>query len=239
MHTVVAFDASRDFIAPLDGTLREHGFVLHLSKSMSEIPDLAASEAADLTVLCVNGYDKCALDVLRLVEACLQIPVVVASKRDDDFEGIVYLEVGADDYVTRPIHPRVLIARLHASVRRNRHSPVGVAPDRQVTSSTATFLGWHFDPNHRTLVSPGGSRIALSEIQSVLLEGLLRRPGTILSRSELIRQLGKHPALTMDDAIIAHISRLRGKFEPEIDGAHLIKSRQLTGYVFNESVRWD
>ena len=238
MYTVVAFDKSRDLIAPLAEYLRGYGLAVHLSKSILDIPSEAAKHAADIIVLAVDGYDQSALDTLQDVGAGSQVPTVVWAKSNDDFSGIVYLEVGADDYLSQPLHPRVFVARLHAAIRRNRIAAADAKPDQRKGASKATFLGWEFDRYLKTLVSPEGRRIALSETQSTLLDALLQQPRRILSRSDLIRHLGRQPAKTTDDVIMSHISRLRRKFEPDTDGARLIKSERLTGYAFNEPVTW-
>jgi two-component system OmpR family response regulator len=152
--------------------------------------------------------------------------------KSEDIDRIVGLEIGADDYLTKPFNPRELLARIRAVLRR------GVS-DTVVESrgdSVLTFAGWRLDPNIRQLHDPDGARVALTGAEFDLLFVFCERPRRVLSREQLIDLTQGRSAAPFDRSIDVLVSRLRQKIETEPKEPTLIQTIRTAGYMFSPAV---
>ena len=238
MPKLLFCDTAANLNKPLIECLERNGIRVHVCERIEETDALIEESDFDVIILSVKGYDKEALDFVRGLWSKLNRPLIILTDHKDDFENIVYLELGADGYLSLPLDPRVLVAHVRAVVRRSQASRPLTVREPSATAAVATFRGWRFNRKLGVLTSPDGIRISLTASQSVLLDALVRKPRTILLRSELISQLGGDPAVTKDHVIDSHMARLRRIFEPDIKGTKLIRCEKISGYAFGESVRW-
>jgi len=191
-----------------------------------DMPDLVILD------LMLPGADG--LEVCRRVRPFFNAPILMLTARDDSVDQIVGLEIGADDYVIKPVVPRVLLARIRALLRHDRRvvetSTLDVQP-----SVTAGNL--HIDYNHRN-VTWGDKTISCTEVEFELLWLLATHAGQILNRDFLYRILNGHEYDGLDRSIDIRISRLRKKFEDDLTNPTRIKTVRGKGYVFIETA-WD
>ena len=150
----------------------------------------------------------------------------------EDVDRIVGLEIGADDYMTKPFNPRELVARIRALLRR-AHSDPNL---RAVRTQPLCFAGWRINPAARELQSPDGVGVALTSAEFDVLVAFCRNPGKILSREQLLELTHGGLAGPIERSIDVHVSRIRQKIEPDPRDPSLIKTVRLGGYIFTPTV---
>jgi two-component system OmpR family response regulator len=150
----------------------------------------------------------------------------------ESVDRIVGLEIGADDYVTKPFNSRELVARIRALLRRAQSGVRGGA-DRV---PPLRFAGWRIDPAARQLCDPDGVQVTLTSAEFDLLLAFCNRPGRILSREQLLDLTHGGTAGPIERSIDVHVSRIRQKIEPDPREPALIKTVRLGGYVFTPIV---
>ena len=156
--------------------------------------------------------------------------LVIVTGRGDAVDKVVGLEIGADDYVTKPFDLRELLARVKAVLRRLE--PAGAPPAAPATARTRwQFAGWSLDSAARTLTGAGGSEVALTTGEFDLLCAFAQHPGRVLSRDFLLEATRGREAGPFDRTIDVQVGRLRRKIEPDPENPQLIKSVRGAGYV--------
>lgn len=183
-----------------------------------------ARKAPDLVVLDINMPRMDGLEVCRRLRSQGEVPVLFLSSRDDEFDRVLGIELGADDYVTKPFSPREVVARANAILRRSAPKPV--AP----TDSAARIAKGRLrlDPEAWT-AHWDAAEVALTVSEFTLLKALALAPGRILSRDQLIDQLHGPGFAITDRTIDSHIRNLRRKFA-EAGGSDVIETRAGVGY---------
>jgi len=169
-----------------------------LNRAKATIPDLIV---LDIMLPGLNGLDVCR--ALRSDQTTLNIPIIMLTARDEDIDVVTGLEVGADDYITKPFSPKVLIARIRAVLRR------GTETDGD-TSSVVNLgeLAINIDKHQVTIL---GVEVDLAQTEFALLCVLARRPGWVYSRTQLIDSLRDGQQVITDRAIDVQIVNLRKK----------------------------
>jgi len=163
---------------------------------------------------------------------------VMITGKGDPIDRVVGLELGADDYITKPFHMREVIARIRAVLRRyeaGAHASDVVAPASG--KPRYEFDGWQFDTARREVRTPSNQLCELTTAEFNLLAILLERPGRVLSRDEIMDLLKGQDWSPVDRSIDALIARLRKKIEPGSERPALIKTIRGVGYAFAGSVR--
>jgi two-component system phosphate regulon response regulator OmpR len=176
-----------------------------------------------------NGFD-----VLRRIRKTSQIPCIMITAQDEVTDKVVGLELGADDYLIKPVNLRELLARIRALMRRTR--PAGdsggggatpaQAPDNGVSSN------WRFDPMRRSLSAPDGTLVPLTTAECDLLIELVAKEGMPQSRDNLCRRVFNREWSPYDRSLDGIIVKLRRKLEPDPDRPLVIKTVRGRGYVF-------
>jgi len=176
--------------------------------------------------LMLPGEDGLAL--CRELRAQTNVPILMLTARGEDADRIVGLEMGADDYVTKPFHPRELLARVKSILRRARSLPENLRPERV---KAFRFSGWTLDVATRTLSAPDGILVDLSGTEYRLLRALVDHPNRTLNRDQLIELMLDRDAGPFDRAIDVQISRLRRRLRDNGKEPTLIKTVRGQGYV--------
>jgi len=172
-----------------------------------------------------DGFEIC-----RAVRARYQGVILMLTARDEDFDQILGLELGADDYIAKPVQPRLLLARIKALLRR---SPVSAGGADARRPAELTFGSFHISQATRTACL-GADCIDLTTAEFDLLWLLANRAGTVLSRDDLLQELRGIGFDGLDRSIDARISRLRKKLNDDPDNPTRIKTVRGKGYLFSK-----
>src|SRR5690348_3462284 len=190
-------------------------------------------EVVDLVVLDLRLRGEDGMTLARRLRDESTIPIIMLTGRIDEADRIMGLELGADDYITKPFSPRELLARIRTVLRRRRAEvrqgkPEGIRAYR--------FDGWELNLNLRRLTSPDGSPIALTNGEFSLLVVMLGAPNRILSRDQLLDLSRLHNDEVFNRSIDVQILRLRRKIERDPGEPRYIKTERGAGYVFGVPV---
>jgi DNA-binding response OmpR family regulator len=156
------------------------------------------------------------------------VPIVLLTGRTSEADRVMGLELGADDYVTKPFSPRELLARVRAVLRR--YQVQATLPERDNTRRAFRFAGWELNLRTRRLLAPDGKSVELSNGEFSLLNALCRAPQRVLSRDQLLSMSRLHEAEVYDRTIDVQIRRLRVKIEPDQAKPVLIVTERGAGY---------
>lgn len=170
------------------------------------------------------------LDRLRSIRSTSDVPIIITSRRADDIEPVVNLELGADDYIVRP-SPRELLARTRAILRRRQVPPP--APRRD--EGGYRFHGWRLERRSRRLLDPHDKPVPLSKVEYALLVAFLDAPGRPLAREHLLRATRIHEDI-LDRSIDVQVLRLRRKLQNDPKSARMIRTERGIGYSFASPV---
>jgi DNA-binding response OmpR family regulator len=205
MKTVLVVDDEPKIIQIARDYLERAGFaVLEARDGQSALAAVRAAKP-DLLILDLGLPDMDGLDVCRAVRRNSNVPIIMLTARDQDADKIAGLELGADDYVTKPFSPKVLVARARAVLRRLEHATGG--------AEVLRAGGLELDvPRMRLTVAGQAVEVTPTEFQ--LLAALARQPGRIYTRAQLLDALHGVAFESYERAIDAHIKNLRRKIEP-------------------------
>ncbi|MBW9052626.1 response regulator [Rhizobium mesosinicum] len=187
----------------------------------------------DLVVLDVMLPGEDGLSLCRRLRVGGGIPILMLTSLSTDIDRIVGLEIGADDYVTKPFVLRELLARIKGLLRRS-----ALSAQREVRPAhrLLRFDGWRIDPARRQVHDPDQARIAMTTHEFDLLLAFCRNAGRVLTREQLLAVTHAGLAGPIERSIDVHISRLRQKIEKDPRDPLLIKTVRLGGYVFTAQV---
>lgn len=234
---VLIVDDEPEIRALLRTGLEQEGFkVIEAGTGMEAEAQLKAAPV-DLVTLDLNLGGEDGLKVARDLRAKRNTPIVMITGKSDPIDRVVGLELGADDYIAKPFLMREVVARIRAVLRR--YTP-GASPELQAQAPDRTrlaFDGWTIDLDRREVLTPEGKSCALTTGEFNLLSVLVKRPGRVLSRDELMDLLKGHDWTPMDRSIDALIARLRKKLEPANEHPQLVKTVRGIGYVFAGQVK--
>lgn len=224
-HIVVLDDDSK--LRHLIGEfLAQHDMRVTGVASGTEARQVLARDPASILVLDVMMPGEDGLSVLRSLADKPGAPaIIMLSALGADTDRIVGLEMGADDYLAKPVNPRELLARVRAVLRRGTVSKGGEA---------LTENGWRFDPASFTVTAPGGEPVELTTGEFRLAHALASRAGRIVSRETLLEALHGEDGEAFDRAVDVAISRLRAKLAAH-GGTALIRTIRGEGYMFARS----
>ena len=190
---------------------------------------LMRREAFDVALLDRHLPGKDGFDVLRDVRRDFAGRIVMLTARDDDIDQVLGLERGADDYITKPVAPRVLLARLKALMRRD--APAPATPPAGAATGVLRFGTLELNPAARE-VHLAGQAVTLTTAEYELLRFLAERAGQVVSRDDIMQGLRGLEFDGLDRAIDARISRLRRKIGDDADTPVRIKTVRGQGYLF-------
>jgi two-component system OmpR family response regulator len=196
--------------------------------------EILVHEPIDLVALELSLRGEDGLQLARRLRETSTVPIIIVTRRSEEADRVMALEMGADDYVTKPFSTRELLARIRAVIRRYRSSES--PPDQNRAVRAYHFVGWDLNVRLKALKSPAGDRIPLSNGEFGLLLAFLDRPGRILSRDQLLDLSRLRRTDVYDRAIDVQILRLRRKIENNPSKPELIKTDRGFGYQFCASV---
>jgi DNA-binding response OmpR family regulator len=204
-RTVLVVEDEASIADVVEMYLERAGFSVRLARSASEAGRQLEDPSVDLVLLDLTLPDSDGVDLFRDIRSRRSIPVIMVTARDAEADRVLGLELGADDYVTKPFSPRELVARVRAVLRRGETSARPGADDSPVTVGDLRV-----DPATRE-VTAGGERIELTRMEFDLLAHLLARPGRVFSRTQLLEAVWGYPDDVDSRTVDVHVAQLRRK----------------------------
>ena len=229
-------DDDIDITTLLANYLAGHGFRVTPLHSGRALMALMASDPPSLVLLDLGLPGEDGFVIARQLREHWRCGLVIVTGRGDAVDKVVGLEIGADDYVTKPFDMRELVARVKAVMRRIESAPAAAPAIPQATSSVLRFAGWQLDTAARRLESPQGAAVTLTSGEFDLLSAFATHPGRVLSRDFLLEQTRGREAAPFDRTIDVQVGRLRKKIEADPEDPKFIKSVRSAGYVFVPAV---
>lgn len=210
--------------------------------------DVVEAADAETALACIENHDPdlvtldiqlgkdSGMDVLRSIRAVSKVPVIMVTGKDDVIDRILGLEIGADDYITKPFHVREVLARVHAVIRR--YDPPEAQPAGPA-QGVLTFLvdGLTIAPDRMEVLDRNGKDCNTTTADMALLKIFLERPNRALSRDQLMDLVGGEAWSPLDRTIDNQVARLRKKIERNPAAPKLIKTVRGVGYMLTADVR--
>jgi DNA-binding response OmpR family regulator len=225
MKTILVVDDEPRIAALARDYLEHAGFVVVIAASGEAALEAIHRDRPDLVVLDLGLPGIDGLDVTRAIRRTSSLPVIMLTARDDELDKLLGLELGADDYVTKPFSPRELVARVRAVLRRV-DAATQPASDELVRAGDLTL------DVPRMRADLGGHRVDLTPTEFALLAALARQPGRIFTRSQLLDAVHGVAFESYERAIDTHIKNIRRKLEPDPRRPVLVLTVYGVGYRF-------
>lgn len=226
--SILVVDDDSDIRTLLASFLEAHGYSVAMARDGSQMQRLLEQGRYDLAILDLMLPGQDGLELCRLLRQRSNMPVIMLTARAEETDRIVGLEIGADDYVTKPFNPRELLARIRAVLRRSGDSQ----RSSDASARFYRFEGWSLSLDRRELTNPAGIMIDLSTGEFDLLMAFLEAPNRVLSREHLLEAARSQPEAVFDRAIDVQVSRLRKKIEPDEESPVMIRTIRGVGYLF-------
>jgi DNA-binding response OmpR family regulator len=227
---VLVVDDDAAICALVTDYLSQNDFRVTAAATGKQMMAVLASEAIDLVVLDLRLQGEDGLHLAQRLREGSKIPIIIVTGRLDEADRVMGLELGADDYVTKPFSPRELLARIRAVIRRYR--AVEPLPGRDEGLRAYRFAGWELNVRLHRMTSPKGERIPLTNGEFSLLSAFLAAPERVLTRDQLLDLSRLHSTEVYDRSIDVQILRLRRKMETDPANPQLIRTERGVGYVF-------
>jgi DNA-binding response OmpR family regulator len=225
-------EATRELIAEY---LSNNDFRVSTAVNGEEMHQRLAEEVIDLIVLDLKLPGEDGFSLARNLRATSDIPIIMLTGQRDEIDRVLGLELGADDYLTKPFSPRELMARIKAVLRRFK-TPETPPPSVEEKLRAYRFAGWELDLRTRRLRDPAGEPLTLTRGEYNLLRTFLRAPNRVLSRDQLIELSRGYDDEVFDRSIDVQILRLRRKLETDSREPKLIRTERGVGYIFSTDV---
>ena len=214
--------------------LSDNDLRVSAAASGAEMFALIDREAIDLVLLDLKLPGEDGMQLARTLRERASVPIIFLTGRNEEADRVMGLELGADDYVTKPFSPRELLARVRAVLRR--YQVQATLPERDNSRRAFRFSGWELNLRTRRLVSPLGVSVELSNGEFSLLGAMCRAPQRVLSRDQLLSMSRLHEAEVYDRTIDVQIRRLRLKVELDSANPTLILTERGAGYLLASEV---
>ena len=214
----------------IEYALGQEGYAVHLARSGEEGLEIASGQTPDLVILDVRLPGIDGFETLRRIRAAgSKAPILILTARDDEVDKVIGLELGADDYLTKPFSLRELLSRIRALLRRAYGDLADASGGRVIRHRDLVI------DLERRRVARGSRRISLTTTEFEILRHLASRPGRVFSRRELLELLRDYEALDQDEKTInVHVSHLRDKVEDDPSQPEFVLTVRGAGYAFAE-----
>ena len=225
MARVLVVEDEESFSDALSYMLRKEGFEVAVAATGTSALSEFDRNGADIVLLDLMLPEMSGTEVCRQLRQKSHVPIIMVTARDSEIDKVVGLEIGADDYVTKPYSPRELVARVRAVLRRNASEPA----EAMVPTLAAGPVRMDVE---RHVVTVSGASVALPLKEFELLELLLRNAGRVLTRGQLIDRVWGADYVGDTKTLDVHVKRLRSKIEPEPSTPRYIVTVRGLGYKF-------
>jgi two-component system, OmpR family, response regulator RegX3 len=222
---VLVVEDEDSFSDALSYMLRKEGFEVSVAATGTQALTEFDRTGADIVLLDLMLPEMSGTEVCRQLRTKTNVPIIMVTARDAEIDKVVGLEIGADDYVTKPYSPRELVARIRAVLRRNANESVEIAAPTLSAGPVRMDVERH-------VVSVSGEAVPLPLKEFELLELLLRNAGRVLTRGQLIDRVWGADYVGDTKTLDVHVKRLRSKIEPEPSAPRYLITVRGLGYKF-------
>jgi len=226
---IAILDDEADITALLANYLQGQGYRVSQTHTGAALLALMARDPPQLVLLDLGLPGEDGFSIARQLREHWQCGLVIVTGRGDSIDKVVGLEVGADDYVTKPFDLRELLARIKAVLRRTLNVPAGAPAG--VPRGLYRFATWQLDVPSRRLTNAAGAEVALTGGEFAILCAFVQHPDRVLSRDFLLEKARGREAAPFDRTIDVQVGRLRKKLEVNADDPQIIKSVRGAGYI--------
>jgi len=232
---ILIVDDERDIRDPLGSYLGKNGLRITKAENAAAARAILAVHAIDLVLLDIMMPGEDGISLAGFIRATTTIPVILLTAKSEEMDRILGLEIGADDYVTKPFSPRELLARIKAVLRRTAGG--GASPVHAPDAEGFAFGSWILRTGERELVDAEGVAVPLSTGEYNLLHAFVTHPKRVLTRDQLLDLSQGRELAAFERSIDNHISRLRKKIEDNSSDPKLIKTVWGGGYMLAADVK--
>ncbi len=225
---ILVADDEKDIVELVAFNLEREGFAVLRASDGRKALESIRHDKPDLVILDLMMPEVSGMEVCRMIRGApetMDLPILMLTAKSDPVDKILGLEIGADDYLTKPFHVRELIARVRAVLRRSEQRPDGDLPE------SFDFQGLHVD-FRAYQVTLDGRPVDLSSREFKLLQFFIGHPGRVYSRDQLLDRVWGDEAFVEPRTVDVHISRLRGAIEPDPSNPRFILTVRGIGYKF-------
>jgi two-component system OmpR family response regulator len=233
---ILAIDDDPAMRELVSGYLRKNDLTVTAVATGAEMAQALAERVIDLVVLDLRLAGEDGMQLARKLREESAVPIIIVTGKLDEADRVMGLELGADDYVTKPFSPRELLARIRTVLRRYQTARE-VLPQKSDRRRGYRFVGWELNLGSRRLSSPEGKRIELSLGEFNLLQAFCAAPQRVLTREQLLDLSRLNGAEVYDRSVDVQILRLRRKIEPDPGQPQYIRTERGMGYVFSVAVQ--
>jgi phosphate regulon transcriptional regulator PhoB len=227
---ILIADDEKDIVELIAYNLEREGYAVFKAFDGQKTWEMINAEKPDLVILDLMMPEISGMEVCRMIRrqaATAALPIIMLTAKSDSVDKILGLEVGADDYITKPFHVRELIARVRAVLRRSERHPDTDMPD------TFDFRGLHIDFASYQ-VTLNGRPVDLSSREFKLLQFFTGHPGRVYSREQLLDRVWGNEAFVEPRTVDVHISRLRAAIDPDKENPRYVLTVRGIGYKFTD-----
>ena len=211
--------------------LSENGFQAVATETAKEMDRALSRQSFDLIILDAMLPGEDGFSICRRLRAASSTPIMMLTALGEDVDRILGIELGADDYITKPFNSRELVARIRGLLRRAAYGSEHFERDEPMT-----FAGWRIDPVSRQLRDPNNVRVTMTTAEFDVLLAFCRNPGRVLTRDQLLSLTHAGLAGPLERSVDVHVSRVRQRIEPNVREPTLIRTVRLGGYIFTPEV---
>jgi two-component system catabolic regulation response regulator CreB len=226
-ETILMIEDERPIAETLLYALGREGFGTHWSMTGAEGLSWFRTHRPSLVVLDIGLPDCNGLDLCREIRTESQVPILFLSARSEEVDRIIGLELGGDDYVTKPFSPREVVARIRSILRRAS----GTQHESDALDEAPQAIGPFVEDKEKMRISYYGEALDLSRYEYRLLSLFLGRPGKVFSREEILSRAWEEPEMTMDRTVDAHIKSIRKKMRAVREEDDPIRTVRGVGYA--------
>lgn len=233
-HLILVVDDDPRIIRLVGQYLRQEDYQVETATNGREMRNRIAIHRPDLVILDLGMPGEDGLTLTREIRSSSDIPIIILTGKTHTVDKVVGLELGADDYITKPFDERELLARVRSVLRRYRPLPVEAATP--LNGAVACFADWKLDLTGHELTSPEGENVHLTSHEFLLLEAFITHPNRTLSRDTLMDLIAGRDWNPLDRSIDVLIAKLRKKLEKDPQQPEIIKTIRGQGYKFTVQI---
>ena len=230
-HVTIVED-DPDVRALLTRSLGSDGYQVTALESGAGIEDIIASNQIDLVILDIGLPDVDGLTITQKIRRTSDVAIIIVSGRGDLADRVVGLEIGADDYITKPFEPREILARVRSVLRRGNRQGPAVAAAPADAHQTYAFGNWKLDATAQALHDDSGRPVSLTSGEFKLLEAMVTRANRVLTRDQLMDICYGNNSPAFDRSIDVCVARLRRKLQDDPRNPAVIRTVRNGGYIF-------